>query len=209
MQRLTKHYSLSEIEPDLVKEWHPTANGKLNPRNVTIVHPKKVWWICRQGHEWQATIKVRSKGRGCPVCTHDLTDHDLNHLKDNSWSKSALEKGIEASRKSNILSEVDASYRYLGNDFRKNRRFRSKTTAILEIPHSGHWLYAQMNNFSAAGMYFETEAAIRAGTKISVKFDRPLIISEQKNFHSIIKWCKELENVSPSFYDYGLGVKFI
>jgi hypothetical protein len=209
MQRLTKHYSLNEIEPDLVKEWHPTANGKLTPRNVTIVYPKKVWWICSEGHEWQATIKFRSKGKGCPVCGNDDANSEPYHFKNHSWPKSTTENDVTASKKSNILSEIDASYSFVGNDFRKNRRFKSKATAILEIPLTGHWLYAQMNNFSAAGMYFETEAAIRPGIEICIEFDRPLIISEQKKFNSIIKWCKELDTDNPSFYDYGLGVKFI
>ena len=209
MQRLTIHYCLSDIEPDLVKEWHPTANGKVNPRNVTLAYPKKVWWICSEGHEWRATIKFRSRGKGCPVCRNDLNVKEFHNLKSDTWTKSTPENDISASRESNILSEIDASYEYLGNDFRKSRRFKSKATAILEIPHSGHWLYAQMNNFSAAGMYFETESAIRSGTEISIKFDRPPIISEQKNFNSIIKWCKELDYDNQSFYSYGLGVKFI
>ena len=29
---------------------------------------KKVWWICNKGHEWQASIAHRNKGRGCPYC---------------------------------------------------------------------------------------------------------------------------------------------
>ena len=36
MQRLTKHYSLFDLEPNLKKEWHPSLNGKLTPQNVKI-----------------------------------------------------------------------------------------------------------------------------------------------------------------------------
>ena len=59
---------LALTNPDLIRDWHPTKNGALNPRNVTSDHRKKVWWVCLNGHEWKDTIKNRIKGRGCPAC---------------------------------------------------------------------------------------------------------------------------------------------
>jgi hypothetical protein len=40
------------------------------PANVTLKSEKKVWWLCRRvkEHEWQATIKDRTDGSGCPFC---------------------------------------------------------------------------------------------------------------------------------------------
>ena len=38
--------------PELVKEWHPTKNGDLTPRDVTHGSKKKVWWLCQNIHEW-------------------------------------------------------------------------------------------------------------------------------------------------------------
>ena len=29
---------------------------------------KKVWWICENGHEWDATVDNRTNGRRCPRC---------------------------------------------------------------------------------------------------------------------------------------------
>ena len=29
---------------------------------------RKVWWKCLSGHEWEASIKSRNKGHGCPIC---------------------------------------------------------------------------------------------------------------------------------------------
>ncbi len=54
--------------PNLVKEWSPTKNGDLKPENFTHGSPKRVWWICSKGHEWDATIIKRTSGRGCPYC---------------------------------------------------------------------------------------------------------------------------------------------
>lgn len=52
----------------LVSQWHPTKNGKLQPRNVSGGSGRKVWWKCTKGHSWKATIASRSNGAGCPVC---------------------------------------------------------------------------------------------------------------------------------------------
>ena len=59
---------LASKRPDLAAQWHPTKNGKLLPEQVMPGSNKKVWWICDKGHEWQATVKSRSNGTGCPVC---------------------------------------------------------------------------------------------------------------------------------------------
>ncbi|MCL2564515.1 MAG: zinc-ribbon domain-containing protein [Defluviitaleaceae bacterium] len=60
--------SLQALNPRLSKEWHPVKNGELTPSNVTIGSSRKVWWQCEKGHEWEATIKSRSNGSGCPDC---------------------------------------------------------------------------------------------------------------------------------------------
>ncbi len=59
---------LQAIDPTLAKEWHPTKNGVLTPRDVTYSTDRKVWWICKKGHEWIARISGRNAGRGCPYC---------------------------------------------------------------------------------------------------------------------------------------------
>ncbi len=59
---------LATINPELTAEWHPTKNGSLIPQDVTANSNKKVWWICKKGHEWEATINHRSSGTGCPIC---------------------------------------------------------------------------------------------------------------------------------------------
>ena len=63
---------LATVNPKLTVEWHKTKNGKLTPYMVTRSSNKKVWWQCRQGHEWQATINSRSNGSGCPICNQEL-----------------------------------------------------------------------------------------------------------------------------------------
>lgn len=61
---------LATVFPDLARQWHPSKNGPLTPSDVQPGSHRKVWWRCGKGHEWQAIIKSRSSGCGCPVCTH-------------------------------------------------------------------------------------------------------------------------------------------
>lgn len=55
-------------KPKLASEWHPTMNGDLLPIMVSANSHKKVWWLCKNGHEWQAEIANRNAGNGCPIC---------------------------------------------------------------------------------------------------------------------------------------------
>jgi hypothetical protein len=63
--------SLFRQKPILLKEWHPTKNGKLTPKDVYPGSGLKVWWLCSKNnkHVWQATVASRSSGRGCPYCS--------------------------------------------------------------------------------------------------------------------------------------------
>lgn len=62
--------SLAYNYPDLVKEWHPTLNGKLTPNDVFPKSISKAWWICSKGHEWLTSISLRSLGENCPYCSN-------------------------------------------------------------------------------------------------------------------------------------------
>ena len=60
--------SLGEKNLELSSEWNYEKNGKLVPEQFTSKSQFKVWWKCKNGHEWQAKISDRSKGKGCPIC---------------------------------------------------------------------------------------------------------------------------------------------
>ena len=59
---------------DLLSEWNYERNNPLKPENTTKGSHKKVWWICYNGHEWQAEIKARTQvhGNTCPYCKQNL-----------------------------------------------------------------------------------------------------------------------------------------
>ena len=61
---------LATTHPQIAKEWHPSKNKNLTPSDVTYGYGKKVWWLCPNGHEYQATVNKRTSGDGtnCPIC---------------------------------------------------------------------------------------------------------------------------------------------
>ena len=106
----------------------------------------------------------------------------------------------------------------IGKNNRKSKRFKTKTTAVIEVPDSGHWIYADMTDFSRHGLRFETEAAIQPGTVIRIKFDKTLVSSRldksltssfnggYKTYNSTVRWCKKLDD-DQSISNFGIGVK--
>ena len=90
MIKASHRYNLNAINPGLSKEWHPTKNGNLSPQNVTPGSGKKVWWICKRGHEWEGMIRDRNRGSGCPYCAGKSVSHDtclktINPKLSNQW----------------------------------------------------------------------------------------------------------------------------
>ncbi len=62
---------LQTVNPTLANEWNYEKNDGLTPLDVRPSSGKKVWWKCREGHEWQATINHRNNGNGCPICAKE------------------------------------------------------------------------------------------------------------------------------------------
>lgn len=60
---------LATTNPELAAEWHPTLNGKITPQEVSSGTDRKIWWLGKCGHEWDAALSSRRKsGEGCPTC---------------------------------------------------------------------------------------------------------------------------------------------
>lgn len=62
---------LASQRPDIAAEWNYELNADLTPEHVTVGSGRKVWWKCRYGHEWKASVVSRTRENmncGCPVC---------------------------------------------------------------------------------------------------------------------------------------------
>ena len=58
--------------PEVAKEWHPTMNKELMPKDFTYGSHKDVWWLCPKGHSYEKGVYLRThnkKPSGCPFCS--------------------------------------------------------------------------------------------------------------------------------------------
>lgn len=79
---LPGYNDLATLHPELVKQWGFARNGDLKPDQIGCGYDRKVWWICKKGHEWQATVRSRvEKATGCPVCANRRSSPGENDLK--------------------------------------------------------------------------------------------------------------------------------
>ena len=71
--------NLEFLYPEIAKEWHPTKNGKLTPRDITPNSTKRIWWLCSNGHSYDAKSNVRvSMKTNCPYCSGRRVGEDNN-----------------------------------------------------------------------------------------------------------------------------------
>jgi hypothetical protein len=69
-RKASKAESLAATHRRIAREWHPTENGALTPRDVVPGSRRRVWWRCARdaSHVWQALVADRSRGSTCPYC---------------------------------------------------------------------------------------------------------------------------------------------
>ncbi|MBQ9780025.1 MAG: zinc-ribbon domain-containing protein [Clostridia bacterium] len=80
-QVLIGYNDLATTHPALAKEWNHLRNKELTPTQVTYGSHKKVWWVCPQNHEWQATVASRAFNKtNCPYCTKQKVLVGINDL---------------------------------------------------------------------------------------------------------------------------------
>lgn len=63
-----KNNSFAVKYPELSKEWNYEKNGILTPEMFYSSARDKVWWKCKNNHEWKSSIVNRTRTRGCPYC---------------------------------------------------------------------------------------------------------------------------------------------
>ena len=94
--------SLASMRPELVREWSD-KNLSLTPDKITYGSNKIVWWKAACGHEWQTSVKARSKGENCPICSGARVIEGINDLAalkpelEQEWSEKNEIKPTEVS----------------------------------------------------------------------------------------------------------------
>lgn len=77
---LVGYNDLQTRNPELASEWDRDKNGDYSPDNAIYISNNKVWWICEKKHSFEATIKSRSLGSGCPYCSNNKVLQGFNDL---------------------------------------------------------------------------------------------------------------------------------
>jgi hypothetical protein len=192
----------------IAREWHPTKNGNLSLRDVDSGFGEKVWWICEEGYEWQATVKSRMEGAGCPRCARTAMQKIPPGNKSKIMSGNTIGENEIQSTRNNLAMGPPIAEMKPGREHRREKRFKFQDTISIENKDSGQWTYARSANISGAGLLIESEIPYNRGAKVIVQFNHPPFKSMQKTYPSIVRWCKELPYDSTDSF-YGMGVEFI
>lgn len=79
-RRIETKNTLGDKFPELVTEW--SVINRNNPFYYSVSSKSKVWWVCKKGHTWSATINDRtSRGSGCPYCSNKIVAEDNSLAK--------------------------------------------------------------------------------------------------------------------------------
>ena len=115
---MIKKPSLAETHPELAAQtdgWDPTT--------VTFGSHKKLSWKCRLGHQWEAQVKSRTTGRGCPICSGQSVLSGFNDLatinpqiaaQADGWDPTTVTAGTK--KKSSWICEFGHRWRATVND---------------------------------------------------------------------------------------------
>lgn len=97
-----------EAEPRLEEQW--SKKNDVDPDTISRGSNLRVVWICREGHEWEATVKNRVRGSGCPYCSGRKVWEGFNDLATThpelaqEWADSNSKKPQEVTSGSNYLA---------------------------------------------------------------------------------------------------------
>jgi hypothetical protein len=199
-----------DVKPELLREWHPTRNPSLKARDASLNHPDKVWWICDQGHEWEASIRLRLSGKGCPLCTGLAQPFSLPKSPGAERKPQLAPDGRPSGAHSRMTAFRETTASPLsGNELRGGRRYERPAIVMIEKARSGILGYAELHNFSAGGMMLRSEFSIKPGEIIRIKMDKPLHASASTTMTGRVIWCHNMEADEDASAPFGIGLSLI
>ena len=172
--------SLLDTHPKLVMEsWNFEKNIDIQPEEVTAGSNKKVWWKCEKGHEWQAIIADRKRGRGCPYCSNQKIWKGYNDL---------------ATTNSELLEEWD----YEKNEIRPEEVTAGSDKKVWWRCKEGHsWEAKVFKRTSGKGCPYCSNRTIKVGYNDLVTTN-PEMLEE---------WDYERNEIKPTEVSAGMGKK--
>lgn len=90
-------WCMENDQQHVLTQWNYKKND-ITPREITTDYHKKVWWVCPNRHEWEATVNSRLRQNKCPYCSGllpvkgktDLITTDPELLKDWNYEKNTI-----------------------------------------------------------------------------------------------------------------------
>jgi hypothetical protein len=89
---------------------------------------------------------------------------------------------------------------------RSERRFAHISTVMIEDTGKGYFYYGTMRNYSAGGMYFESDFVAKPGTPIKIQLENPPFKASPREYEARVIWYDALDE-EDSIYNYGIGVR--
>ena len=194
------------VDTGLLVEWHPSLNPGLNPRILTTAYNRKLWWLCRNGHEWQATLRSRVQGSCCPICEPG-SDRSASAGRVSSDSAAHWERDPRASLLN--LEEDYVQDSYADTDFRTEKRYPYHAAVMTENAKHENITYALLKDFSSSGMHIETDYPLPDGEKVFIRIKEKITASSPTSFECRVRWCKPLNDDNGKTIGYRVGLQFI
>ncbi len=131
-------YNLFIINPELCNEWDYIKNTR-HPRGYTPKSDEIVPWICLKcKHEWDAEIKSRANGTGCPICASSkgekflkqyLDENNIQYKPQKKFTKELGQLSYDFEiLNQKLLIEFDGEqhYKYIKHFHSKNISFKTQ-----------------------------------------------------------------------------------
>lgn len=71
---------LATLRSDIAPQFHPIKNGNLTINNIGKSYPKKLWWVCDKGHEFESLVSNRKDASHCSVCSGRVIVEGFNDV---------------------------------------------------------------------------------------------------------------------------------
>ena len=127
--RISKDNNLAKNYPELAREFMTKKNG-FKASQVSYGSWKMVFWKCKRGHEWQATIANRTgRDSGCPRCNRgaptDLRDYpDVLKEFDRKMNKGIDPYALPVGLKVAWICNRNSKHRWISGFYRTEIRQR-------------------------------------------------------------------------------------
>ena len=93
------------------------------------------------------------------------------------------------------------------NDFRTSKRFDHEAHLIVKNFDCGRYTYGRMYNYSRGGIYFESDAAFKPGSRVRIDLEDSQSGLAADHYFATVRWCKQICD-AVVLYDFAVGIEF-